>query len=51
LIHCRLVKGGYASSLLEAESLPARKVLQVLNYENFIQEYEEEFIALNAPEK
>lgn len=50
MIYCRLVKGGYASSLDHAETLSARKVLKVLAYENFLGEYEDEYLELNKPE-
>jgi len=42
-----MVKSGYASSYKEATELSARVVLQALNYETFLAEYEAAAVELN----
>lgn len=46
LIHLRLVKQGYGT-LKEVEEMDARKVLQALNYEKFVADYEAAFVEIN----
>lgn len=46
LIHFRLVKAGYGT-LREVEEMDARKVLQALHYEKFLNDYESAYLELN----
>lgn len=46
LIHFRLVKAGYGS-LREVEEMDARRVLQALNYESFLADYEAAYVEMN----
>lgn len=46
LLHLRVTKAGYGS-LNEVEEFDARKMLQILNYENFISDYESAFLELS----
>jgi hypothetical protein len=50
VIFFRIIKAGYASSLGEAKKLTAREIIQALNYETFLADYEDEYLAINAPE-
>ena len=47
LIHLKLCKAGYASSVSEAKEMDAREVLQALNYEMFLADYEETYLEIN----
>lgn len=47
IYYFRLCKSGYASSIKEAAELDARTVLQALNYEKFINDYEIAYMELN----
>jgi len=42
-----MVKLGYASSLAEAQEMPARSVVQALYYEEFLADYERAYLELN----
>lgn len=46
LIHFRLCKAGYGS-LKEVEEMDARRVLQILNYEKFCNDYELAYMEIN----
>jgi len=46
LIHFRLVKSGYGS-LKEVQEMTARTVIQALNYESFLSDYEAAFMEKN----
>jgi len=46
LIHLRLVKAGYGS-IAEVRELDARTVLQALNYEKFIDDFERAYLEIN----
>ena len=46
LIFFKLVKSGYGS-LQEVQQLDARVVLQALNYEKFLKEYEEAYMEMS----
>jgi hypothetical protein len=46
-----LIKAGYASSVPEAMTLDARTVIQAINYENFLGDYEACYIELNMPKE
>lgn len=48
LIYFKLCKSGYAKSVEEARLLDARTVLQALNYEKFVDEYESTYMELNS---
>lgn len=47
LIYFRLCKAEYARSIAEAKELDAREVLQALNYEMFLSDYEQAFLEMN----
>ena len=49
LVYFRLCKEGYASGVSEAKELDARTVLQALNYEKFLGDYEAAFLEINKP--
>jgi hypothetical protein len=42
-----MCKLGYASGMSEARELDARTVLQALNYEEFVSDYEQTFVEMN----
>jgi hypothetical protein len=46
-IFCRLVKAGYGTLYHIREEMDAREVIQALNYEIFLNEYEDMFLELN----
>lgn len=47
LIFFKLCKSGYANSISDAKTLTAREVLEALNYEQFICDYEDTYMELN----
>ena len=47
LVWARMVKGRWARSLDEAQGMPARDVLQALNYEGFLADYESAYMEMN----
>ena len=50
MTHIRLVRYGYGS-LKEVREFDAREVLRILQYENFISDYQEAYLQLNGPEE
>lgn len=46
LVYFKLCKAGYASSVREAAELDVRTVLQALNYETFLADYERAYLEL-----